>query len=259
MPDINEALCEQRIRNHLPDPLQAIDIFVFDTIDSTNNYAKKLILDGAAGFTAVLAEHQSAGRGRRGRSFFSPANTGLYLSLILPPHLCQIEEIQRITMMSAVAVRRAIAALTDSTPSIKWVNDIFINDKKVCGILAEVVSTGNTVNGVVVGIGINCSTQDFPEELNQIAGSLDQTDISRNLLTAQIISNIATLTNHLHDPAILADYRLHSYTLGKTVSFRRNGADITAIACGINDCGNLIVKEPDGIETTLFWGEAVIL
>ena len=185
---MNNMLDAREIASLLPDGLAGIDIRVFQTIDSTNNYAKRLILDGAAPGTAILAESQTAGRGRRGRSFYSPAGSGLYISVILRPKIDAVDDIQLLSAAAAVAVCRAIDRLKpDSGAQIKWVNDIFIGGKKVCGILSEAVSAGDRIAGTVVGIGVNCTTDAFPPELRDIACSLGG-DISRNALAAGIIA-----------------------------------------------------------------------
>jgi len=259
MPKTGELLDKNRIISLLPDGLKDIDLCIFDCTDSTNNVAKKLILEGAAEFTVVAAEQQTAGRGRLGRSFYSPANTGLYMTLLLNPKLATPEEIQLITVMAAVAVRRAIAKIAKTEPQIKWVNDIFIGDKKVCGILAEAVSIGSSIAGIALGIGVNCSTESFPHELECIAASIGSNHISRNALAAEIIQNIAELSADISSPHTLEEYKNNCLTLGKTVLFNRDGSEVSAVAYGINSNGNLMVKEENGNETTLFYGDAVVI
>ena len=255
---MNNMLDAREIASLLPDGLAGIDIRVFQTIDSTNNYAKRLILDGAAPGTAILAESQTAGRGRRGRSFYSPAGSGLYISVILRPKIDAVDDIQLLTAAAAVAVCLAIDRLKpDSGAQIKWVNDIFIGGKKVCGILSEAVSAGYRIAGTVVGIGVNCTTDAFPPELRDIACSLGG-DISRNALAAGIIAELLPLAEKLRSPELIAKYRRRSYTLGRRIAFERGGRTVFATADSINDNGNLVVREPDGTLTVLFSGEATL-
>lgn len=255
---MNIALDADAIAAALPPELRGIDIRVFRTTSSTNDHAKRLILCGAAAGTAVLAEHQTAGRGRLGRRFYSPAGSGLYMSVVLRPRIDKADELQLVTVAAAVAVCRAIDALKPgAAPQIKWVNDIFIDGKKACGILAEAVSSGGGIDGVAAGIGVNCTTEAFPPELRDIACSVG--GVSRNALAAEIIAELLALTGDLRAPELIGEYRRRSYTLGRRISFERGGETVYAVADSINDSGNLVVREPDGVLTVLRSGEATLI
>ena len=149
------------------------DIQVFSELDSTNQYLKELAKEGAKAGTVIIANKQSAGRGRLGRSFFSPEGTGIYMSILLRPEM-ELQKSVRITSMAAVAVARAIERVSGIEAKIKWVNDIFLNGKKVCGILTEsgINAITGTLEYAVLGIGINVGTIQFPEELKDIATSI---------------------------------------------------------------------------------------
>lgn len=151
------------------------NVIVYPKIDSTNKKLKELAYDGASDGTVVISDCQTQGRGRLGRSFESPAGTGIYLSYLMRPAI-KPEFISTITCWAAVATARAISTCTGVTPSIKWVNDLLINDKKICGILTEmsIVPEINSVSNVVIGIGININEapQDFPEQIRSIASSV---------------------------------------------------------------------------------------
>lgn len=172
-----------------------------ESVDSTNNYLRKLAAEGCPHGQFVVAQHQTAGRGRMGRSFVSQEGTGIYLSWLLRPD-CSPTDILPITCMSAVAVCDAIYKCYEIKPQIKWVNDLVLNQRKICGILTEMLLTGNKISHVIVGIGINVNNlqEEFPSELRDIATSLfmetgKQLDIS--ILTDELICQLESLGNIL--------------------------------------------------------------
>ena len=147
------------------------DTLCYDTIDSTNAQAKRLAEEGYGNGTLIVANHQEAGRGRRGRSWESPAGTTISMSLLLKPDI-NPNNASMITLVAALAVSKAITQLTGLPAGIKWPNDVVMNGKKVCGILTEMSAQFDYVNHIVVGIGINVNTESFPEEIQEIAASL---------------------------------------------------------------------------------------
>jgi len=172
-------------------------IFIFDCLESTNDTAKEMAVSGAGHGTVVIADYQTKGKGCHGKSFFSPSGYGLYMSFIL-----RIEELvstnpETITTSAAVSVCEAIEAVSDKKPKVKKVNDIFLNEKKICGILTESVigAQSHKMDFIILGIGINFNTpiSEFPMELQGIAGPLFDAappPITRNRLAAEIIANI---------------------------------------------------------------------
>ena len=226
------------------------EIIKFDTIDSTNN-ALKQMTDASHG-TVLTASHQTAGRGRMGRSFYSPLATGAYFSILhtLTTPLC---DAVAITSAASVAVMRAIKALTGVQTQIKWVNDLYYNDKKICGILTEAVSSGESTH-VIVGIGINLNTADFPEELAEIAGSLGaQVDVAE--LIAQIYREIALYLQNPTGREWLDDYRAHSCVLGKRVAWVSKGTSREGFAESIDADGALLIRAENGELIRLHTGE----
>ena len=157
----------------------------FDTIDSTNKKAGLLAKEGAPHGTLVTADVQEAGVGRRGRSWSSEKDTGIYMSMVLRPEI-DTDKASMLTLAAALAVQKAIEEVSQTeTPWIKWPNDIVLNQKKVCGILTELSLAGTTIDYVIVGIGINVNNKAFPEEISQTASSLYQElgrEIDRELL-----------------------------------------------------------------------------
>lgn len=241
------------------------DIIVLDETDSTNNYAKELARKGAKNATAVIAERQTAGKGRMGRSFCSPYGTSIYLSIILRPET-DMETSQLITSCAAVAAAQAIDKVCGTDVKIKWVNDLFLNGKKICGILTE--ASVNFESGqpeyAVVGIGINVKSikNIFSQELMNVATSIED-EIgrapSRAKIIAEILKNMDKLTKNLSDTAFMEDYRKRSFIIGHKVSVSKFDSEKTALAIGISDNAGLIVRYEDGTEEILNSGEARIL
>ena len=235
-------LCEDCVRRALPKKRQHMPLFLFQEIDSTNNAAKRSLADGCRPPALFLAEAQSAGRGRQGRSFYSPGETGLYMSLMLARPQ-RVETVVSITTMAAVAVCRAIRRLTDCKPGIKWVNDLYLHGKKICGILAEGVP-----GGIVVGIGVNVETAAFPAELMEKAASLDRPSLDRNRLAAEITAELLQMLDRPEDKSYMQDYRAWSLVLGRRVHYLRGGRLQEGLVLAVEDDGGLVLQSAEGTE-----------
>lgn len=242
-----DVLTAEGIRSNLPRELKGCPIIILKTVDSTNTYAKKLAADGAESGTIVIAEQQTAGRGRRGNSFYSPEKTGLYMSIILRNHQFK-DNTDLLTICAGCSVCAAIEKLSDKKPLIKWVNDVYSEGKKICGILSEATADveSGTVDSVVVGIGVNITENHFPKDIQNKAGALE-IDISRNRLAAEITAQLYRCMSSERGE-ILGDYKVHSLVLGKQVKFIKNGIDMTGKAVDIGDKGQLIVITEKGKE-----------
>lgn len=231
--------------------------FIYDVIDSTNTEAKRLFISGEAGHgSLIVANKQTMGRGRLGRSFYSPEDTGLYMSVIICPPSAP-SPATKLTAIAAIAVCRAIeASCPELSPEIKWVNDIYIGGRKVCGILAEgIIKPGdNALSAVIVGIGVNCTTARFPDEISGIAGSLG-TELSRGKLCGDTCDNLLDLCQRSGEPWLIEEYRRRSMVLGREVHCFGSGVDIYARAVDIDETGGLIVEGEDGQRYTLCSGE----
>ena len=234
-----------------------------ETIGSTNDRAKELARAGAPEGTIVLAEAQSAGRGRLGRSFHSPSRDGIYLSLILRPN-CPPAKIMHLTCAVGVAACDAIEDVTGFRPGIKWINDLVANGKKLGGILTELSIDSKTglVDWVVVGIGINCNQSDFPPELAGIACSLAQITglaVDRSQLAEMLILQLHQIAPMLlsAQAEIMARYRANCVTIGQDVTVI--GSDSRrAKALDVTDSGALLVDYGDGVAQAVNSGEVSV-
>jgi BirA family biotin operon repressor/biotin-[acetyl-CoA-carboxylase] ligase len=250
-----DLLLPQEIQRGLSTNYIGKEIYYFPELKSTSIIAKEKALHGAEGIgegTLIIAERQSAGKGRLGREWFSPAG-GIWLSIILYPQLSP-SYISRITLMTAVAVVKAIKICTHIKSQIKWPNDILINEKKVCGILTEMSAELDIINWVVVGIGINANIdlRDFPEDIQENTISLKETsgkEISRVKLAQTFLQEFEKYYEKLKRkefPFILKEWRLYSHTLGKKIRVDIGERIITGEAMDISESGVLILKKEDG-------------
>ena len=251
-----DLLSTEGIRYYLSDDNKNLNINFFKEIDSTNNEAKREIYS-AIKPSVFVSEKQTAGRGRLGRSFYSPSNESIYLSLLVKPN----SNIGlKITSYVAVAVSNAIESLTNQNVGIKWVNDIYINNKKVVGILCEGVTSleNNELEAVVIGVGLNCRVKNFPPEIKDIAGNiLENSTVTRNELCAKVIDNILDVLSRFDDATIMDVYRQKSIIMGKDIRYIKDNDEHFATVKTINDNGALVV-ENDGIETIIDTGEVTI-
>lgn len=248
--DCNDLICADVIKNDIEED---VDVLYYAEVDSTNNECKRLLANGRKDVFLVAAEEQSAGRGRQGKSFYSPPMTGVYFSLAVHPNT-SLQNVVTATTAAAVAVCRAIEALTHLKPKIKWVNDVYLNGKKICGILTEAITNfeEGIVESVIIGIGINIKTLDFPDEVEG-AGCLG-VKVSRNRLIAQIVNELMKIV--LGDYKSFIDYyRSHSLVLGERINFIQNGRVTPATAVAIDETGGLEVLLDNNEKITLRSGE----
>lgn len=236
------------------------DIQIYDNLSSTNTLAKQLADGGCEDKTIVIAREQSDGKGRLGRRFHS-ARGGLYMSVVLRPIL-SIADTPLITVAAAVAVSRAVDKICDVSTGIKWVNDIFLNGKKICGILTQgsVNVENGSVDHVVLGIGLNINkpTEDFPEELKNIATSIYYTPVNsrvQNKLIAEILNEFFTIYENMEKSNFLDEYRSRSIIIGKEVICVTDGGEFPATVKSIDNSAHLIVVDKYGKTHKLSSGE----
>ena len=237
---------------------------VRESVTSTNDLAKSAAEQGAPEGYVIAAQQQTKGKGRLGRSFFSP-ESGLYLSILLRPVISAGDSLL-ITTAAAVSTARAIAAVCGKECGIKWVNDLFLNGRKICGILTEAsvdFETGG-LQYAVVGIGINVANpaDDFPPELRGIAGAvfdvLPQKGDIKNRLCAEIINNFYGFYGNLTERTFMAEYKRRSILIGRDINVIRSDGAVKATATGIDDLARLLVRYEDGSEGVVSAGEVSI-
>ncbi len=239
-------------------------IYFYEETDTTNNRARELALGGAPEGTLVVAEKQTAGRGRRGKVWESPLGTGIWMSLVLRPQIMPAEA-SVLTLLCGLATAEAIEAETGLSAGIKWPNDILINGKKAVGILTEMDCEMSEVHFVIPGIGINVNTASFPPEIADIATSLYLEcgkTVSRRRLVHKVLERLEehyeTFLRTGSFTAMLEDYRKHCITLGKEVHVLGR-EPFFAEALDITPEGELLVRRADnGKEEVVFSGEVSI-
>lgn len=256
-PDI---LTADRIRHYLPAGLLPA-LEVYPSVPSTNTLLKEMAAAGAPHGTVVVAAAQTAGRGRRGRSFFSPDGTGLYISVLLRPDL-PLAQAVRITTAAAVAAADAVEDITGRVPGIKWVNDLYLDGRKVAGILTEAAADGDRLQYAVLGIGVNVAPPPggFPPEIAGIAGAILPAPIpdGRARLAAAFLTRFFRLAETLGAAAYMDEYRRRCFVLGKPITVLRGDEQYPAEAVGVDEDGGLIVRRPDGTREVLSSGEVSV-
>ena len=242
----------------------------FGTVTSTNDMLKELARKGAPERGVFIAQAQTAGKGRKGRSFYSPDDTGLYLSILLRPSF-SAKEALAITTIAAVAAAKAIEAVSGKKTGIKWVNDVYLNGKKCVGILTEAAADeGESLRYAVMGIGFNLYEPEggFPEEIRSIAGAVfdreeRQGEPVRELLSAAFLNEFFALYDALPARSYMDDYRERSLAIGQMVELyspthEKLEGEPPVKVIGIGDAAELLVQYPDGKVRTVLSGDISI-
>ena len=253
----SDILSADYLRQNIAHPCH---IKVLEKVDSTNNAAK--LINDCSVPQIILANEQTGGRGRLGRSFFSPAGTGLYMTLAFKPEF-GLDRAMLTTAAAAVVVCRAIEKVSGLRPKIKWVNDIYLGEKKLCGILTEAESnfeTG-TIEKIIVGIGINCFRASVPEELADTVTFMENPprEFSRNQLAVAIANEFFETIEHFHKQPLLREYKSRSFILGQQIKIfnpaiarsmglspEKEKEGIKARAVDIDENGGLVVEFLEG-------------
>lgn len=240
------------------------EILYFDKVDSTNTVAKKAAEDGAVHGTLAVAEQQTGGKGRRGRSWESPRGTGIWMSLILRPSISPYHA-SMLTLVAALAVAEGIKSCTGLQTLIKWPNDIVVNGKKVCGILTEMSADPDCINYVVVGIGINVSMESFPEEIREVAASLlmeTGQKVKRSLLISDIMESFEQYYDTFMETedmsGLLEEYNQWLANCGRPVRVLDPAGEYSGTAEGIDRMGELLVRTEDGKLRSVISGEVSV-
>jgi len=234
-------------------------IQVHQKVDSTNTIAKELAAKGAAHGTVIMADEQSAGRGRYGRSFFSPPGHGIYMSFVLDPVKLGVDTPGLITTYAAEVVCEAIEAVCGKSPKVKWVNDLFLRERKICGISAEAVVSleSGALQWIVVGIGLNFTLSDsLPAELRTIVGAVFEEEpphTTRNRLAAEVVNRL--LAPPYSQAEIIERYRQRLFILGRKIRVEGAVEPYEATALDIDEMGRLLVRNKAGETVVLSAGE----
>lgn len=252
-----DILSSKVIKNNMLKYADKFNFIIHKTVASTNIIARELAINGAESGTVVIAEEQTSGYGRNGKSFFSPYGTGIYMSIIL--NLKKEKKIFNssfITTAAAMAVSKSIEEISNENTQIKWVNDVFINGKKVCGILTEGAFSfeDGKLDYAVIGIGVNVNfpKDGFPKELNNIAASINsknnansntKSDI-RNILVAKILENLYDY--YFNDVNFYEEYKKRSFLIGKKVSININNKEHIVKVLDIDKTFALVAEFQDG-------------
>lgn len=254
-----------RIRQLLRKSAADAEITIKDTVTSTNTLLRSAAENGAPDKTVLIANEQTEGRGRRGKSFYSPADSGIYMSILLRPDF-GADKSFFITAGAAVSVVRAVKKVCGIDAGIKWVNDIMLDGKKICGILTEAVTDfeSGSLQYAVMGLGINISRpkDGFPSEISDIASSLYSDEAADNelkcSLAAEILNNFFDIYEHTSVERLIDEYKKYSVVLGKRIKVISAGTEYFATAVDIDNDARLVVKDNEGNMHTLSSAEVSV-
>ena len=259
----NDVLSKQSIEKYLDTDI--FDIEVVKSVSSTNTVLRQKAEEGAKEGSVLIAEEQTQGRGRMGRDFFSPSNTGIYMSLLLRPSI-SAEKSVMITTCAAVAVAEAIEEVAEKEAEIKWVNDIFCGGRKVCGILTEAALAieSGTLAYAVLGIGINVFPPEnyFPSEIENIADSVfencDMAENPRSILIAKVLQNFWKYYKDIENRPHFDEYKKRSMVLSRPINVISGKDSYEAFALDLDENFNLKIMLPDGEIKSLNSGEVSV-
>lgn len=261
----NNILSKEIIKKNTTAKIFGKEIDILKTVDSTNNYLKLKAQDKADEGLVAIAEQQTDGKGRKGKSFFSPAGSSIYMSVLLKPKI-KISNINLITIIAAISVVEAIYNTTEIQTSIKWVNDVMYNNKKLCGILTEASIEGESgdINYIVLGIGINVKKINFPDDIKNVAtslGNITSIDYNRNELIGQLLTQLENNYNKLfsnNQCELINSYRNYLSMLGNEINVILSDSTYRAKALDIDENAHLIIQLPSGEITKINCGEISI-
>ena len=260
-----EHIKSSEILNNLKTDYTGKELYVYREVSSTNTVAKFLSMNGIENGSVIISETQTSGRGRSGKQWESPLG-GVWLSIVLNPQPNQTE-LPLITLATGVAVAKTLEKMGIENPEIKWPNDVMINGKKVCGILTEAITHLNTIETVIIGVGINVNIdmEKFPRHLRNTTTTLKE-ELGEKCAEHAVIATfleefekISELFNHEGYEIILKEWRKHSYSIGKNVEVRMPfKKSYNGYVIGINKQGALIIEKKDGTLKKVISGECII-
>lgn len=259
-----DSMSTEKLENAMKCSWIGQEIYYFDTLDSTNNQAKMLAESKADNGALVVAEVQTNGRGRRGRAWESPTGSGVWMSLILKPEI-EITNASMLTLVMAIAVAKACNENYGMETLIKWPNDIVADGKKICGILTEMSVENNRINHIVIGIGINVNTLDFPSEIEDKATSIykeTKVKIKRaeliNAVMEKFEEEYALFMENQNLKKQLETYNRLLANKDKRVRVFEGNCNYTGVARRINEKGELLVEKDNGEQVNVYAGEVSV-
>ncbi|WP_028593562.1 biotin--[acetyl-CoA-carboxylase] ligase [Paenibacillus assamensis] len=255
-------LDEASIREHLKTSSFGQQLKLLERTDSTQNVALAWALEGAEEGAIVIAEEQGGGRGRRGRAWHSPAGKGIWMSLVLKPRI-PLHFTPHLTLLTAVAICRAIKRMVSLPIGIKWPNDLLVGERKVCGILLESQAEDERLLSVIAGVGIsvNLEEEDFPEELRQVVTSLRHEsgrEVDRAALLAEVLFEWEQLYRLYEEQGfgpIRSLWEAQSITIGRSVNVDTPFGQVSGVAQGLDESGALVLLDTDGCYKKVFSGD----
>lgn len=261
---VPDTVAEEEVASRLQTERMGRQIKYFSRIDSTNQYAKRIAEEGASDGTLIIADEQTAGKGRSGRTWVTPPSEAIAFTLLLRPKLSP-DRISMVTLVMGLAVVNAVNALYDVDAGIKWPNDVVIGGRKLCGILTEMSAEVSQVNYIVIGVGINANLTSFPEEIREIATSL-KLELGHAVNRAELIACVMTEFERLYAGfeaqgdlgPVVQEYNELCLNTGNKVRVLDPNGEYTGISRGINSMGELLVETEDGQTREVYAGEVSV-
>lgn len=262
--EIPDLVTAEEVRSVLDTKTFGRALYAYEEVDSTNVVAKKKAREGATEGTVVIADSQTGGKGRLGKVWHSPGGLGVWMSIIVRPEIPP-QDVSGITLVAGLAICKTIGRMTGLPAYIKWPNDIVVNGKKVCGILTEMSAEMDRVNYVIIGMGINVNTTDFPEELQEIGTSLKM-ESGKNYRRRDIVAQLLMFFEMYYKQyiqeksleGILEAYKPLCITLKNDVRIIDRDNAYWATPLDIDGRGSLIVEKEDGTKETIVSGEVSV-
>ncbi len=248
---MEDNYCDDIIKANFSPNIIGKNIKIFNTVTSTNEVAKQYALNNSPSGTVYISKVQTNGKGRLGRNWFSKNGEGLYFSILLRPSLPTIS-LSKFTLLTGLSICETLNNCYKINAKLKWPNDILINNKKVCGILTEISTSGTKIKYIIIGIGINVSNKTFPDDIKNKSTSIfleTSKVIDKNILIANILSNLQDYIKNFYDNPnfdFITKYKSYCININKHISFEKYGKKQTAIVIDINSLGELIVKSESG-------------
>lgn len=261
---VPDTIAEEEVASRLQTERMGRQIRYFSRIDSTNQYAKRIAEEGALDGTLIIADEQTAGKGRSGRTWVTPPAEAIAFTLLLRPKLSP-DRISMVTLVMGLAVVNAVNGLYDVNAGIKWPNDVVTGGRKLCGILTEMSAEVRQVNYIVIGVGINANLTSFPEEIQEIATSL-KLELGRDINRAELIARVMAEFERLYAEfeaqgdlgAVMQEYNELCLNAGSKVRVLDPNGEYTGTSRGINSMGELLVETEDGKMQEVYAGEVSV-